>query len=654
MSAFTSAMDTTTANRVLGENGAPALASSGNALVDLFVKSVRDLDDSALERLFAAARAEAGHDPTALADLIVLAFQTRCCRGGAGKGEKALSYKMIHLLVDALGAETVEPLLPLVPEMGYWKDILQLIALKPTGPIAERCLELYAEVLKSDEAELAAATAEKRVPKLTLAAKWAPREGGSFDKKAQLASKLALKLHGTSANKPAAQRRYRKLVASLNASLNVPEVLMASNRWAEIRFASVASRCLSVHRKAFLNESLKGKMTPALEATGNRFPDDADRVAARANLREAMVSKGVKGKQLGPHELAAKLMGGRRFSLSTAESDLMQAQWVSMRQGVVEQLAKAAAERDAAVLAAAAPSVAAEGGPLASVAALTAALPKSVDLGKLVPLVDVSGSMGGQPMEVAIGLGILVSELAAADFRDRVLTFESSPSWVDLSDCANIAAKVAKVQSAGWGGSTDFAAACERILAVAQSAKLSPDDVPDLIVFSDMQFDCARGAGFYSYGYGYGGSRAGSDPWETQYERLERRFADVGRAVCGQPYAPPRIIFWNLRGNTVGAPVQADAPNTQMLSGFSPALLKLVLTGAELDVIDEEEVVQPDGTVKVKRSGPTPEQTLRAALDDSAYDAVRRKLSALSSGPLAGYSFETAEEADGFEVVELE
>ena len=124
--------------------------------------------------------------------------------------------------------------------------------------------------------------------------------------------------------------------------------------------------------------------------------------------------------------------------------------------------------------------------------------------------------------------------------------------------------------------------------------------------------------------------------------------------MCGEPYAAPRIIYWNLRGDTVGFPVEASAPNTQMLSGFSPALLKLVLTGAELEVV-EEEVVQPDGTVKVKRGGPTPEQTLRAALDDTAYDAVRLKLSALTSGPLADYSFQVAPaaEEEGFEVVDV-
>ena len=196
--------------------------------------------------------------------------------------------------------------------------------------------------------------------------------------------------------------------------------------------------------------------------------------------------------------------------------------------------------------------------------------------------------MSGQPMEAAIGLGMLVSELSAPVWKDRVLTFESRPQWVDLSGCAQIADNVKQLQRAPWGGSTDFEAACEQILQAAQRGKLSPDEIPDLIVFSDMQFDCARG---------YGGR--GATSWETHHERLVRRFAEVGRVVCGEPYAAPRIIYWNLRGNTVGYPVQADAPNTQMLSGFSPALLKLVLSGKDL-VGDEKEVVLPDGTTKVR------------------------------------------------------
>ena len=240
--------------------------------------------------------------------------------------------------------------------------------------------------------------------------------------------------------------------------------------------------------------------------------------------------------------------------LSTLEGNLMDVQWESMREGVRQAMATAAAAREEKVR-----EAAGEGTGLADLAALKAALPKAIDLGKLVALVDVSGSMSGQPMEAAIGLGMLVSELSVPTFRDRVLTFESQPRWVDLSGCAKVADKVRQLQQAPWGGSTDFEAACEQILQAAERAKLSPDDIPDLIVFSDMQFDCARGSGCY---YDYLGGR-GDTSWETHHERLVRRFAEVGRKVCGEPYAAPRIIYWNLRGNTAGYPVQADAPNTQ-------------------------------------------------------------------------------------------
>jgi hypothetical protein len=63
-----------------------------------------------------------------------------------------------------------------------------------------------------------------------------------------------------------------------------------------------------------------------------------------------------------------------------------------------------------------------------------------------------------------------------------------------------------------------------------------------------------------------------------------------------------------------------------MLSGFSPALLKAVLEGGELE-----------GLVKAK---PTPYETLRKVLDDARYHPVRELLSGSSEGALAAYKFE--------------
>ena len=640
---FIAAMD----SRILGENGAPELTAKGvgEPLVALFFKLVRGMPEASLRELMAACT-KAGSAST-YADVVVLAFQTRATRG-MGKGEKDLFYRMLAKLPE----EAVLATLPLVPHFGYYKDyLLMMEAEGMSKTIKERALSLMAEALRNDEKELEAAARAERTPNLTLAAKYAPREGCYFDKGLGAAKKLAAALYGD-ANPAAARRKYRKLVSRLNAALGTTEVLMAAQRWEEIEFGRVASLCLQRQRKAFLNETLKGSLSAADDETGNRHPDNPARVAARRALRAALLEKGAKGvngKALQPHEIARKCMG---HMSSTVEADLMHAQWESLRQGVIETLAVAAAAREAAACEAAADAAAVSGGDgtLAAMGALRAGLPRHVDLGKLVPLVDVSGSMHGTPMEAAIALGILVSELSHAAFRHRALTFESRPSWVDLSGCAKIADKVRCLQRAPWGGSTDFEAACEMILQAAQAARLKPDEVPDLIVFSDMQFNQANGGG--------------RGRWETHHERLTRRFAEVGRAVCGEPYAAPRIIYWNLRGDTAGFPVAADEPNTQLLSGFSPSLLKLVLSGKDI-VADETEVTMPDGTVKLVREGPTPAETVRAALDDEAFDAVRLALAAVKHGPLAAYTFEKDElvivadkapdaaeaEADGFELI---
>ena len=115
----------------------------------------------------------------------------------------------------------------------------------------------------------------------------------------------------------------------------------------------------------------------------------------------------------------------------------------------------------------------------------------AVDLGKMISLVDVSGSMCGTPMEVAIALGLLVSEIASPAYSNRCLTFSATPTWVEFRPSMSLDEKVTKMRHAPWGMNTNFEAAIEKIMEVAVEAKLSPEDIPDLLVFSDMQFDQA-------------------------------------------------------------------------------------------------------------------------------------------------------------------
>lgn len=591
---------------VPGENGMLSHASSSSVLLDLFFKLVRNLPEEDLKKkvstILTVVRTTG--DANLLVDLFVLMFQTRDCRGG--KGEKMLFYRLILELYKEY-PKTVISLLGEIPYYGYYKDFL--ILLEMIAPLQSKLefgnlfrlqsamIDLYAAQLLKDKKELDASVGTETVPrlysyavsgaipKLSLAAKFAPREGKHF----KVAHKMLVrKLFGKS---PRTQEQYRKLVVPLTKALEVPEILMCARRYDEINFKKVPSLCLNRFRKSFLNELVTKKgeysvpLSASTEETGNRHPDDPKRVQCRKNLQLAAAEGKVCGKVLQPHELVSQLMGNSK--ISATESLVYDAQWAKIKEGVLEGMTKLVSTTDSS----------------------------AINLGKLVPLVDVSSSMSGTPMEVSIALGVLVSELSDRAFRDRFITFHETPTWVSLEGLTSLRDKVVKTQAAHWGGSTNFQAALEMILEVAVKHRLSPEEIPDLIVFSDMQFNQADRF------------------FEAMHDVITRRFAEAGVAIHGIPYRAPKIIYWNLRGDTRGFPVEANTPNTQMLSGFSPSLLKLLLDGEPL-VIEE---VAIDGTVT--RREVTPAETLRKALDDERYDRIRSILSDSNEGVLSQYTF---------------
>ena len=529
----------------------------------------------------------------------------------------------------------------------------------PGRPLGRRALEVYAAQLKADEVALrelqesaasAAATAAAApdadgdaASRVSLAGKWAPRAGHHW---APHAKQLARMLFPGA---KAAEREYRRLVVALGGVAHAPEVAMCAGKFGEIAFVRVPAKAMLKYRKAFLNEALDRVPSAAQDLTGNRRSANADRVTCRKRLRKAVLQgegKKLKGGALMPHEIVAKLLpsaacscgrGRGHCALSTLEADLLDVQWQSLVDDVKAQLTAAAEANAAAALVARDPTLAAdlandgEDTPAAKATKLSGG--GGVDLGKMVALVDVSGSMSGTPMEAAIALGLIVAELTAPAFRNRILTFESAPKWVSVPERggaggASLHDCVSEVARAPWGGSTNIEAALDRVLGACVAAKCAPEDIPELLVLSDMQFDCAH--------------RGGARAWETAHEWLVRRFADAGRAAVGAPWDAPTVTYWNLRGDTGGHAASASTPGVRLLSGFSPALLKLVLSGdasalgavAESDdeSSDDEAADKAPTKKRTKSSGkaapPTPWETLRKALDDPRYDLVREALRA--------------------------
>lgn len=620
--------------RARGENGTTEFTTAGMAeneggpRVALFFALTRNLPDERLASLFADCVGEgkaawSAHDrhgsAAIFADLFVLAFQSRDCRGG--KGERKLFYGLL-LQLYSLYPATVIALLKLVPEFGYFKDYFSLVeyleenksSIPRAGKLRRKIMEEVAKQLQDDEAKLdASGTAS-----VSLCAKYCPREGKHFYSAHRQSFDMLLEQLYPDLPVSIGKVVYRKLLARLTSVLDVTEVKMCGKRFAEIDMEKVPSLCVKKYRKAFLNESLEGGMKPAQYETGNRHPYDVDRVACRQHLMSNIKSGKVKGKQLYPHEIVRELMktpvcvrpgarragrgagrggrGGRgdQCPLSSLEIRMLEVQWNDMRNNLVASLR---AKKEAGAV-------------------------PAIDLGKLVPLVDVSGSMAGEPMEVAIALGILVSEMNHPAFSHRLLTFENSPKWVHLSASMSLNEKVQKTKTAPWGGSTNLAAAMRRIADVIETNRLTMDEVPDLIIFSDMQFDQSTGNGHHA---------------QTQLEQIQKLFADIGRKVCGKPYPAPRIIFWNLRGNTAGFPAKANAQNVQMLSGYSPSLFRFVTEGV-VKVEEEEAQGEMDVERVVKQKAQVdPYMTLRKVLDDVRYDAVRQVIVDVAEGVFSNY-----------------
>jgi len=191
------------------------------------------------------------------------------------------------------------------------------------------------------------------------------------------------------------------------------------------------------------------------------------------------------------------------------------------------------------------------------------ALPNYIGDAKVLPMVDVSGSMGSlhystgsalQPIDIAVSLGLYCADKNTGAFKDLFLTFSGSPKMEHLK--GTLSQKMEQMSRAEWEMNTNLHAAFDEILKIALRGRVSDEDMPDtLLILSDMQFDSC-----------------------TQYDdsamqMIERKYATAG-------YNVPKIVFWNLsmqgkeNGNT---PVKFDKNGTAHVSGFSPSVMKSVL-----------------------------------------------------------------------------
>lgn len=188
------------------------------------------------------------------------------------------------------------------------------------------------------------------------------------------------------------------------------------------------------------------------------------------------------------------------------------------------------------------------------------ALPNYVGDTKIMPMVDVSGSMGVQlaggmsAMDIALSLGLYLSSKTSSDFKDMFITFTSSATIQVLK--GTLSQKMRQMSGA-VGYDTNLSRAFDSLLQTAKRGNVAPENMPDyLLILSDMQFN----------DYSIKGTDA------TALEMARQKYRDAG-------YKCPSIIFWNLaaRASADQSPVKMDDKGVALVSGFSPAIMAAVL-----------------------------------------------------------------------------
>ena len=446
-----------------------------------------------------------------------------------GKGEYNLTYMMIYTWFEFYPTLALFALRCLVTnddkkvhQYGSWKDIKYFCEYcRSRGAHVFHPLIHYAIILMNVQLKTDYENYNKGSKDISLVAKWVPREKSTFG---WLYESLAtsyfieyMETANTDERKVKAilkcKTGYRKIIAHMNRVIDTLQIKQCANNWSSIVFNNVTSISVSKQKKAFLNVNKKGE---------TKYPDRKDRIECADHFNnhiQRAIKDGteVKGKRVGMADFTKQALDLLNYSsnetTNQTEFDLLNSQW-----------------RDNAT--------------------------QTGALGKMIPMVDVSGSMDGDPLHVAIALGIRIAEKSI--IGKRALTFSAKPSWVNLEPYPDFVSQVRTLRQAEWGMNTNFHAALDTILDAIIQNKMAPEDVQDLVlvILSDMQMDVADRNGL------------------SVYDNIKLKYEQAGMRVHGKPYKPPHILFWNLR-STSGFPSLSSQPNASMMSGFSPALLNL-------------------------------------------------------------------------------
>ena len=334
------------------------------------------------------------------------------------------------------------------------------------------------------------------------------------------------------------ERQYRKMLVRLRKYLKVVESKMSAREWDKIVYEDVPAKAAMRYAKAFYRHDERGYLDYLTDVT----------------LGKAKVN----AKSLFPFDIVDKIYKTDRND--ALNRTLLDAQWKALPDYFKDRNESA------------------------------------------ICMVDTSGSMSGDPIRVAISLGLYCADKCSGPFKGHFITFDEHPTLQTVTG-RDIYEKVYGLKQINcWN--TDIEAAFDLILQTAIQHNAKQEDIPDkLYIISDMQFDEARGKRGYSW-------RCSSAKPMTFMQTMRKKYAQYG-------YTLPSIVYWNVRESKCGMFQETvDGENCAMVSGYSPSLFEAVIKGTTYETVQTE-----DGK-EVIRQKIDPMTVMMNTLMDERYDSV--------------------------------
>lgn len=323
-------------------------------------------------------------------------------------------------------------------------------------------------------------------------------------------------------------KQYRKTLAYLRTKINILEKLMSENRWDEIEFDKIPSKAGLIYKNAFARHDIE------------RMQSQAMTYAEFAKSKDTKVNAAA----LNPVDIAHQILGS--WKPTETERLMWDKYWENLK-----DYYNGREETGIAV-------------------------------------VDVSGSMAGQPMEAAISMGAYIAERGKGPYANHFITFSANPQLVKFEG-VDLYDKFHRAEDADWGMNTNIEATLDLLLNTAIQNKCSQDEIPErLYIFSDMEFDRALTTGPIErnsgWGYGYHRNYLSLADSGTLFEATKQKWAQHG-------YKLPNIVFWNLDARHENIP--AIGEGFSYISGFSMTAIEAVLSGKDgydlmIDVLNKE------------------------------------------------------------------